>query len=165
MKKLLIAGAVMLATAGCQMSAPQTAQDARMQARGNSFSNMQATLPVSRSVSAVNASIRQGAARCFNRTVSQRSVSANGQMVSYPTTFTSQFRSSARVGELTVNRRIPDGVVQVGPKDGVIMVVDTQATNAGTNVTILGSRFGTRKMTEAIVLWAKGGPIRCPEAV
>ncbi len=165
MKKLLIASTMFLAAAGCQMSDPQTAQDARNQAIGNSFVGISATEPVRRSVTAVNASIREGAARCFNRTVANRSLgtgSGGPQIGSYQTRYSSQFRGNARAGELTVRRQLPSQVVQLGPKNGVIMVVDTQVSNYGTNVTIHGSRFGTGKMTDAVLSWAKGGPIRCP---
>jgi hypothetical protein len=160
-----------VAVSGCSvMSAPQSADGLRAAVNNGSFLTEQTTQKVSRSYSAVVASVRAGAKKCMNRSVSQTFTSSPGPGFApvrntinmyYKTDVTSK----GSFTEVAMQKRMGNGGTDMfgNKREGFAYVADIHPASGGTELKFYGGKFGYGPINTAIAQWARGGAIRCPE--
>lgn len=144
--------------AGC-VGGPQTAAEFRSSA-GGAFGKT-TTITTGRSFQAVTASLRTGASKCMNRTVTNRSTTP-GTYGPVASVYTVDYRAQIATGggrtELALHQEIRGNLPQ---PNGITFVADARPTAQGTEVTMYGGRFGYAEIFTAVGQWAKGGAIVC----
>ena len=166
MKKSLLALATFSTLAACAVApTPQTAEE--MRAAAPVYGKV-TTQNVSRNYGSVVASLRAGASRCLNRTVED--VITTPSTLTMATTqvlratYKTTFRSRGGGTEMaTYVRRGNGGTVMGVKQEGIMYVVDAQPVAGGTQLKMYGGKNGFGPLNAAVLQWAKGGAIRCPE--
>lgn len=147
------------------MQGPTSSDAVRQAASGGGLTGPKTTVVVSRSFSAVTASLGTGASKCLNRTQTTRPVTARaygpiGQ------TITTQYRTSVKTSgsktEMAMYQEVLGRSALPQPK-GFSYVVDAVPASSGTQLTFYGGRFGYGNLNRAVEQWARGGAITCPK--
>lgn len=168
MKHSLIALGAVAALAACT-PAPQSASEMRS-AAGSAMFGQTSVQKVNRSYGAVVASLRAGAGKCLNRNQRVDMPYRPGpnmpvmtqSMVSY---YSTTVKSSGSKTELMMRKKMQGAMLIGGGKDnsGVAYLVDVAPASGGTQLKFYGGKVGYGDLNKAVMQWANGGAIRCPE--
>ena len=171
MKKAILGLFALAAMAACT-PAPQTADEMRSVVKSGAFMADFQSHKVARSYSAVAASIRQGTEKCFNRNVQSRSTYSPGPgmapvMQVINLYYSAKPRSTGSRMEVPVHRRMGNGQPTLFGQDtqGIFYLIDVAPASGGTQIDLYGGKMGYGAMNKAVLSWAKGGAIRCPDLV
>jgi hypothetical protein len=76
-------------------------------------------------------------------------------------------RSNGSRMEVPVHRRMGSGKKTILGTDtqGIFYLIDVAPTSGGTKIELYGGKMGYGAMNAAVLSWAKGGSIRCPDLV
>ncbi len=159
---------VLLASGGCSMKQPQSAQEFRQMLPGSMFGK-QETVTVDRSYSKVIDTFRKRAGKCLNVVVQRDVVNRYGQVVNTTNiTYTPTLNVGKSRAELYL-QQLPEGsatfVVGEMPEKGFYFFV-ADAIHAGKNKTRLDlyySSYGADTLSRAVKNWAKGDNLGCPD--
>lgn len=168
MKKPLFAITALTFMSACT-TAPQSTDELRSAVRGGAFLSEMQTHKVSRNYSAVVGSLRAGAQKCMNRNVEVKGYYSPGPnmapvMQVSRTYYKTSVRNRGNSSELAMHRRNGNGGTVLGmPQEGYAYVVDAMPAGGGTQLNIYGGKMGYGKLNKAVLQWARGGAIRCPE--
>ena len=125
------------------------------------------TVEVSRSFAAVQSSLRAGAERCLNRTVSRRDWSPNpyggGMYVTSYMKYSGAVSRTATGAELAVEQEMPRQAGLIGNANGVTYVVDIMPSGGGTKLVLYGGKRAYAPLDAAVKQWAIGGRLTCPK--
>lgn len=168
MKHSLIALGAIAALAACT-PAPQSAEEMRSAASSSAFG--QTTIQkVNRNYGDVVASLRAGADKCMNRNQRVDMPYRPGPnmpvmtqtMVSY---YSTTVKSPGNRTELTMRKKMQGAILVGGGKDnsGIAYLVDVTPASGGTQLKFYGGKMGYGQLNNAVLQWANGGAIRCPE--
>lgn len=166
--KLSMGLVLAIGLSGC-MTPPQSAEEVRKAVKGGGFLTEHTKHNVSRNYSSVVASVRAGAKKCMNRNFQQRYSSSPGPgfapvMQTVNVYYSSTMKSKGKYTELALHRRVGSGRSLFGGKtEGFAYVADIHPANGGAQVHFYGGKFGYGPINKAVLQWAKGGAIRCPD--
>jgi len=159
MKRIILLAAALLISA---CTGPQTASE---------FANFPTvsskTIQISRSFSAVSASLRSGANKCLNKTeqgwVSQRVMNGFGGMQTVQQNLTTRFSTEVATGsgeiQITMRKNISSDYMH---EDGYIwLLIEAKSVAGGTSLSIHEAKFAD-DISAVIQSWAKGGALVCP---
>ena len=166
MKNQFLALATLATLAACAVApAPQTSDEMRAAAPTYGKVTVQ---KVSRSYGSVVASLRAGSRKCFNRTIEVVQTTPSTLTVATPVVLRATYKSAVRARggktEMVVYVRRGNGGTTMGMKqEGVMYVADARPVAGGTQLNIYSGRSGFGPLNAAVIQWANGGAIRCPE--
>ncbi|MXQ07261.1 hypothetical protein GQ651_05320 [Alphaproteobacteria bacterium GH1-50] len=170
MKKAILGLFALAAMAACT-PVPQTAEEMRSVVKSGAFMSDFQSHKISRSYSAVASSIRQGTEKCFNRNIQTRSSYSPGPgmapvMQVMNLYYSAKPRSTGSRMEVPVHRRNGNGKPVFGmEQQGIFYLIDVAPASGGTQIDLYGGKMGYGAMNKAVLSWARGGAIRCPDLV
>ncbi len=125
---------------------------------------------VSRSIGAVNKSLKAGAEKCFQRVSGQTIYSGNGYggygaAGHYSTKYTYSFQSTSKSGQLALHGKMVDkswNVVNIDKNGGYMFMAESFAASQGAKIRLYTPKFGAKDLNAKVVGWAAGDHLLCP---
>jgi hypothetical protein len=154
------------------LSACMQAPDDTESLRSMSDSSMLMTTKdyrVDRPLSAVNASLRAGAEKCFQRVSSTTIYSGGyggyGPAGNFATKYTYSYKRTATGAQLALHGKMTEkswNVVNVDKNGGYMFMAETSASGSQTALRLFTPRFGAKDLNEKVAGWAAGQHLYCP---
>lgn len=163
----LFATMSLVAVSGC-LDVPNDTDGLKTMSEGSMFVTTK-NYTANRSLSAVNASLKAGAEKCFQRVSSQTIYSGGGYGYGpsghFSTKYTYTYKTTSTGAQLALHGKMSDkswNVVNVDKDGGYMFMVETSAGSSATNLALFTPKFGAKDLNEKVVGWARGEHLLCP---
>ena len=120
---------------------------------------------ISRSVGAVNKSLRAGAEKCFQRVAGTTIYGRYGAAGNFATKYTYTYKNTANGAQLALHGKMIDkswNVVNVDKNGGFMFMAESSAASGATKLRLYTPKFGSKDLNSKVVGWANGDHLYCP---